>query len=131
MSLQIDIDIDIDRTVKGILDSLKNDSNNKKIKEIKGHIEIFNIQNHDNHGNINTNPYMGGVVKRLNEELGKLESLQTGGRKNIIYKSTHKKIKIYVNKKIIERTVYKNSKNIEYVKINKKYVLLSKCKKIN
>jgi hypothetical protein len=54
---------------------------------------------------------------------------QKGGRKNNkIYKSTKNKVNVIINKKSFIKTIYKNSNNVNYIKINKEYKLLSKFK---
>lgn len=53
----------------------------------------------------------------------------TEGGKNIIYKSTHKKVNIMnKNKTIIERIVYIDNNKNKYIKFNKKYESLSNFK---
>lgn len=51
-----------------------------------------------------------------------------GGRKQS-YKSTKTKVSVVINKKAFVRTVYKNSKNVSYIKVNNQYKLLSKYMK--
>ena len=54
---------------------------------------------------------------------------RTGGQKNNKeYKSTKNKVNVIINKKSFIKTIYKNSNNVNYIKINKEYKLLSKFK---
>ena len=56
-------------------------------------------------------------------------SKKTGGQKNNKeYKSTKNKVNVIINKKSFIKTIYKNSNNVNYIKINKEYKLLSKFK---
>lgn len=52
---------------------------------------------------------------------------QDGGRKTT-YKSTKKKVSVIIKKKTLFRTIYKNSKGINYIRVNNEYKLLSKFK---
>jgi hypothetical protein len=52
---------------------------------------------------------------------------QNGGKKSS-YKSTGQKVTVVIKKKSLTRTIYKNSKNIGYIKVNNEYKLLSKFK---
>lgn len=51
-----------------------------------------------------------------------------GGKNNKKYKSTKNKVNVIINKKSFIKTIYKNSNNVNYIKINKEYKLLSKFK---
>jgi|LauGreDrversion4_2_1035121.scaffolds.fasta_scaffold07749_2 hypothetical protein len=54
--------------------------------------------------------------------------LKAGGKNNKEYKSTKNKVNVIINKKSFIKTIYKNSNNVNYIKINKEYKLLSKFK---
>ena len=54
--------------------------------------------------------------------------LKAGGKNNKKYKSTKNKVNVIINKKSFIKTIYKNSNNVNYIKINKEYKLLSKFK---
>lgn len=53
---------------------------------------------------------------------------KAGGKNNKKYKSTKNKVNVIINKKSFIKTIYKNSNNVNYIKINKEYKLLSKFK---
>jgi len=56
------------------------------------------------------------------------QGLYEGGK--LKYKKTNNKVKVIYKKKTYERTIYKNKTNKHFVKIDNKYLELSKLKKV-
>jgi hypothetical protein len=72
------------------------------------------------------------LLEQLSEQPSRQQSAEGGENKknkSNKYKSTKIKTTFYIKNKLYSRTIYINSKNIKYIKLNNKYVLLSKYKK--
>jgi hypothetical protein len=56
------------------------------------------------------------------------KKFQSGAGRKTTYKSTKKKVSVIIKKKTLVRTIYKNSRGVNYIKVNNEYKLLSKFK---